>query len=220
VSEGNVEDKYLVVRNRTVIFTGEVLMIENASIVAMVLSSMISMIDGYYTGNFIGKEGLAAINLGLPIVYLYLAMGLMIAVGGISIAGRMLGAGKIEEANYIFRQTITLCVVVTFILTAIFFFTLEPISKLVNADAVTREYFVMYYKILIFELPLMVIISALGMFILGEGNPVFVMLTNIVAVIFNIILDYVMVGPLSLGIAGIAWASVISVVIVLIILCK
>ncbi|MFA9379200.1 MAG: MATE family efflux transporter [Lachnotalea sp.] len=187
------------------------------SIVAMVLSSMISVIDGYYTGNYIGKEGLAAINLGLPIVYLYLAVGLMIAVGGISIAGRMLGAGKIKEANHIFRQTITLCVVVTLTLTAIFFFTLEPISKLVKADAVTRGYFIAYYRILIFELPLMVIISALGMFIRGEGSPLFVMLTNIVSVILNIILDYVMVGPLSLGIAGIAWASVISVVIVLII---
>ena len=78
------------------------------SIIAMVLTSMINIVDGYFIGNYVGTEGLAAVNLGLPIVYLYLAIGLMIAVGGIAIAGRKLGANEIEQANQVFRQTITI----------------------------------------------------------------------------------------------------------------
>lgn len=187
------------------------------SIIAMVLTAMINLVDGYFTGNFIGKEGLAAINLGLPIIYLYLALGLMIAVGGISIAGRLLGAKRIAEANNVFRQTITLCLIITVALSIIFYFTIDAISSLIKVDSLTKGYFVTYYKILIIELPLIVIISALGMFIRGEGSPVFVMFMNLLSVVLNIILDYLFVAKFSLGIAGIAWASVISVSLVLII---
>lgn len=187
------------------------------SIIAMVLTAMINLVDGYFTGNFIGKEGLAAINLGLPIIYLYLALGLMIAVGGISIAGRLLGAKRIAEANNVFRQTITLCLIITVALSIIFYFTIDAISSLIKVDSLTKGYFVTYYKILIIELPLIVIISALGMFIRGEGSPVFVMFMNLLSVVLNIILDYLFVAKFNLGIAGIAWASVISVSLVLII---
>ena len=187
------------------------------SIIAMVLTSMINIVDGYFMGNYVGTEGLAAVNLGLPIVYLYLATGLMISVGGISMAGRMLGAKEVKKANEVFRQTMVLCIVVTCVLTLLLCFLLEPMCGLFQADALTRQYFNTYYGIMIFELPMMVLISSLGMFIRGEGNPVFVMLTNVVAVVLNGIFDYVFVGPLDMGAAGIAWASVLSAGMVLII---
>ena len=52
------------------------------SIIAMLLTSLITVADGYFMGNYVGEEGLAAVNLGLPIVYLYLAVGLIFSVGG------------------------------------------------------------------------------------------------------------------------------------------
>lgn len=55
------------------------------SIIAMVLTALITVVDGFFVGNYVGKEGMAAVNLGIPIVYLFLAMGLMLAVG-VSIA--------------------------------------------------------------------------------------------------------------------------------------
>lgn len=187
------------------------------SILAMVLTSLINIVDGFFMGNYIGTSGLAAVNLGLPIVYLYLAIGLMFAVGGISIAGRMLGAGQIKQANQVFRQTIAMCTIVLFLLSLVLVFVLGSLSALFTTDETTRSYFTIYYTIMLLELPMMVITSALTMFIRGEGNPVFVMITNLLAVILDIIFDYLFVGPLALGVAGIAWASVLSSGIVLII---
>lgn len=40
------------------------------SIIAMLLETVITMTDGYFTGNYVGENALAAINLGLPILYL------------------------------------------------------------------------------------------------------------------------------------------------------
>lgn len=52
------------------------------AIIAMLLSAVVTVTDGFFTGNYVGKDALAAVNLGLPIVYLMLSCGLMVGVGG------------------------------------------------------------------------------------------------------------------------------------------
>ena len=42
------------------------------SIIAMLLQTIITITDGFYTGNYVGEQALAAVNLGLPILYFYL----------------------------------------------------------------------------------------------------------------------------------------------------
>ena len=51
------------------------------SIIAMLLQTIITITDGYFTGNYVGESALAAINLGLPILYFYLGVGLCVGVG-------------------------------------------------------------------------------------------------------------------------------------------
>lgn len=185
------------------------------SIIAMVFTAMINLIDGYFMGNYIGKEGLAAVNLGLPIVYLYLAVGLMFAVGGVAIASRLIGANEFDEANKVFRQTMAMCLLVTLGITVCMCILLNPISVTFNADELTRTYFKEYYLIMLFELPMMVLVSTCGMYIRGEGNPAFIMFSNFFTMVLNIILDYIFVKHLNLGVKGVAWASLLSSGIVL-----
>ena len=71
------------------------------SIIAMLLQTAITITDGYFTGNYVGENALAAINLGLPILYFYLGVGLCVGVGGTVICGRLLGA---EEKHKAFRS--------------------------------------------------------------------------------------------------------------------
>lgn len=62
------------------------------SIVAMLLQTVITITDGYFTGNYVGESAIAAINLGLPVLYLYLGIGLCVGVGGSVICAGLLGA--------------------------------------------------------------------------------------------------------------------------------
>lgn len=61
---------------------GMILRFSIPSIAAMVLTALVTVADGFFIGNWVGMEGLAAVNLGLPIIYLFLAVGLMVSVGG------------------------------------------------------------------------------------------------------------------------------------------
>ena len=60
--------------------------------IGMLMTSLITIVDGYFAGNYIGSQALVAINLGLPLLYFYLAVGLMIGVGGSVIAGIAIGS--------------------------------------------------------------------------------------------------------------------------------
>ena len=48
----------------------EILKFSIPAIISMVLTALITVADGFFMGNYIGKEGIAAVNLGLPVVYL------------------------------------------------------------------------------------------------------------------------------------------------------
>ncbi len=180
------------------------------SIIAMVLTSLISVTDGFFVGNYVGEEGLTAINLGLPIIYLFLAVGLMISVGGVSNAGMALGGKKIKKCNSIFNQTICTTIIAAIILSIIIFFCFEPILNLLKANAEVKKLFKDYYTIMLLQLPIMIINTSFGMFIRGEGNPQYFMNINVLNVILNIILDYLFVRWFDCGIKGIAFSSLIA----------
>ena len=72
---------------------GMILRFSIPAIISMILTSLITIADGFFIGNYVGKEGIAAVNLGLPIIYLYLGVGLMVSIGGVAIAGMALGSG-------------------------------------------------------------------------------------------------------------------------------
>ena len=76
------------------------------SIIAMLLQTAITITDGYFNGNYVGENALAAVNLGLPILYFYLGVGLCVGVGGTVICGRLLGAEEKKKASEVFSQTL------------------------------------------------------------------------------------------------------------------
>ncbi len=183
------------------------------AIVSMVLTAFITVADGFFMGNFVGKEGIAAVNLGLPIVYLYLGIGLMISIGGVSIAGMALGAGDKACCAQVFRQTIATAAAASLALSCVMWIGFRPMLTLLRADGQVIRYFRGYHQVMLLELPVMVVNSSFGMFIRGEGHPAFYLQVTVVNALLNVILDYVLAGLLSLGAAGIAWASLVSALV-------
>lgn len=183
------------------------------AIISMVLTALITVADGFFMGNYVGKEGIAAVNLGLPIVYLYLGVGLMVSIGGAAIAGMLLGSDDPKGSNQVFRQTIAAVTAVSSGISILMVFCFSPLLSILRADSRVIYCFREYYSIMLLELPVMVVNSSLGMFIRSEGNPAFSMKVTVVNVLFNVVLDYVFAGVFFLGAAGIALASLVSALV-------
>lgn len=179
------------------------------SILAMLLQTVITITDGFYTGNYVGEQALAAINLGLPILYFYLGVGLCVGVGGSVICGRLLGAKKRKKAHEVFSQTMVTAVVECVISSLFVFALFQPILGILRADGSLSGYFTQYYRVMFFTYPLMVSSTVLGMFIRVDGKPQLCMFVSIAGCILNVILDYMFVGVLRLGVLGSAIGSLI-----------
>lgn len=177
------------------------------SIIAMLLETVITITDGYFTGNYVGEHALAAINLGLPILYFYLGAGLCVGVGGSVISGRLLGAKEKQKASEVFSQTMVTAVCVCIMISCLAFVLFTPILRVLRADAGLSGYFTEYYRIMLFTYPFMVVGTVLGMFIRVDGRPRVCMIVSIAGCILNVLLDYMFVGVMGLGVQGSAVGS-------------
>ena len=119
------------------------------SIIAMLLETAITVTDGYFTGNYVGQDALAAINLGLPILYFYLGIGLCIGVGGSVICGKLLGAKDRRKASEVFSQTALTAVALCVLLSLAVLLLFSPILILLRADGNLSVYFTQYYRVML-----------------------------------------------------------------------
>ena len=99
------------------------------SIIAMLLQTVITITDGYFTGNYVGENALAAINLGLPILYFYLGIGLCVGVGGTVISGRLIGAKEKNKASEVFSQTVVTATVICILISIVVMLLFSTILK-------------------------------------------------------------------------------------------
>ena len=187
------------------------------SIIAMLLQTVITITDGYFTGNYVGENALAAINLGLPILYFYLGAGLCVGVGGSVISGRLLGAKEKQKASEILSQTMVTAAAVCIIISCMVFVLFTPILQVLRADEGLSGYFTEYYRVMLFTYPLMVAGTILGMFLRVDGRPQICMIISIAGCILNMILDYIFVGLLGLGVKGSAVGSLLVQIVTVLI---
>ena len=151
------------------------------AICSMLLTALVTVADGLFIGNYVGKQGIAAVNLGLPLIYLFLGVGLMAAVGGAALAGMALGRGDTKEARRAFCQTAATAGVLAAATAGLVLVFLEPLLGLfgaAGAAAPVRAACGLYYRIRLPELVVMVLNSAFGIFVRAEGRPGFALGEN------------------------------------------
>lgn len=180
-----------------------------ASIGILVMSLNI-LVDTIFVGNWIGPIAIAAINVVLPISFFIAALGMAIGIGGSSIISRALGSGNNERALRTFGNQISLTVLLT---STMVFFGLFFINDLIPAFGGKGEIFEpakIYYRIVLYGVPLLALSMMGNNVIRAEGKPKFAMIAMIIPSLGNLILDYVFIYQMNMGMAGAAWATTLS----------
>ena len=122
------------------------------SMVMMVLTSVYGVVDGFFISNFIGAEPFAAVNIIMPFLMIFGAVGFMIGTGGSALVAFTLGTGDKKKANEIFSLLVYLLIGLGILFTVIGEIFVEPISRLLGADAAMLPYCVTYGRILMLAL--------------------------------------------------------------------
>ena len=91
------------------------------SIVMMIITSVYSIVDGFFVSNCVGKNAFAALNLIFPVLMALSAFGFMVGTGGSALIAKTLGEGKTKEANGIFSMLVAILAVGGAVLAAVSF---------------------------------------------------------------------------------------------------
>ena len=183
------------------------------AILGMLAMTSAGIIDGIFVGQFVGSDALAAINLSLPILNILYGVGVMVAMGGATLANIKRGEKNIKESNNYYTVTISLIFAIAFIATIICFTFSSDFAYLMGSKEDTHELVNIYIKIIsLFFIPY-IANFALDLFIRNDGHPVFPIICTVSGAIINIILDYILIAELEMGIRGAAIATGIAQVI-------
>lgn len=175
--------------------------------------SAVTVIDGIFVGHGVGADGVAAVNIILPIFQIMSGIGLMIGAGCSVVSSIHLSHQNARTARLNITQAITFSSVFTFLIsTLILVFPVQTALLLGSSETLMPQ--VLDYLRGIMPCFLFEMWSMIGLFVIRtDGSPRYAMWCNIVPAVLNVFLDWLFIFPLDMGVKGAAIATCISIIV-------
>ncbi len=183
------------------------------AIIANLVNALYNVVDQIFIGQGIGYLGNAATNIAFPITTICLAIGLTLGIGGASNFNLELGKGYPEKSKHTAGTAASTLIIIGIILCIIVRIFLEPLMISFGATDKILEYSVEYTGITSYGIPFLLFSIGVNPLIRADGNAKYSMIAIVTGAILNTILDPLFMFVYNWGIAGAAWATVISQVV-------
>lgn len=180
------------------------------SVLALALSGVYAIVDGFFVGNSVGDIGLSAINVAYPITALIQAIGIGIGMGGAVYYSIKRAENNNKEAKEYVAVSIWLLIIASIVLTVVFFTFANPFIKLLGGSGELLSLAEKYVKVISIGATLQIIATGLVPFIRNNGSSFYAMIAMVLGFSSNIILDYLLVWVRKGGIEGAAYATIIG----------
>lgn len=179
-------------------------------VISGILSQTYNLIDLIVAGKYIGSDSLSAIGCTSTFIQFLSSLFWGMGVASATVCGELYGEGKYEK---IVRMVKTVILTVTGLMVFLTLFCVlfsDPILRLLKTDPLifedARRYFRIYMVALLFQSVTYQITSIQQ----SLGNSRFPMVVTTVSSLINLLLNLLFVIALKSGTQGLAWASVIS----------
>lgn len=180
------------------------------SMVMMIFTSIYGIVDGLFVSNFVGKTPFAAINLIWPFLQMFGVLGFMLGSGGSALVSIAMGEGKKQRA----RELFSLMVYTTFLggaaMAGVGFLILPKAAEILGATGSLLTDAVLYGRIILLAMPFFMLTNLFQTFFITAEKPKLGLLCTFGAGVTNMVLDYVLIVPMKLGLAGAALATMAS----------
>ncbi len=180
------------------------------AIIGMSINGINAFFDGLFVGQLAGQDALAAVSLAFPLTFITAGMSAMIGVGGSSILSVAIGADDKEKQGKVFGSVTILAAIVSAVLMLFGIYFARDLIGMLGGEGDILDMGVTYYRITLFGAFFRIYAVDLNMLIRAEGKIKEAMTHSISAAVLNIILNPIFIGVLNMGVAGAAWATVIS----------
>ena len=176
----------------------------------MLSMSAVTAIDGIFVGHGIGSDGIAAINICIPLLMLFTGVGLMVGAGSSVVSSIQLSRGKSKAARINVTQAILFVTIVALIPSVLMMAYPSATARMLGASEhltpMVREYLLWFIPSLMFQMWCSVCLFIIRL----DGAPRLAMMCNVTAAIISVLLGWLFIFPLGWGLMGAAFAATIG----------
>lgn len=203
----NAEENYIRMTEQPV--RRLILQLATPTIISMLITSFYNMTDTIFVSR-LGTENSAAVGIVYSIMSIIQAIGLTLGQGSANTVSRLLGEKRRREANELFSTAFftSLTVALLFAIVALTF--KERFVRFLGATETIAPYAEEYASIILIGAPWMAVSYTMNNNLRSEGKAYLGMIGMSSGAILNVILDPILIFGFKMGIAGAAWATIIS----------
>jgi putative MATE family efflux protein len=186
------------------------------AIVAMTASSLYHVIDSIFIGQGVGPLAISGLALTFPFMNLTAAFGAAVGVGASTCISVKLGQKDYSTAQKILGNTVVLNLIIGISLSIICIAFLDPILYFFGASENTIPYARDYMLIILLGNVFSHMFFGMNAVLRTAGKPRHAMYATIFTVVMNVILAPLFIYTFDMGIAGAAYATILSQVMALV----
>lgn len=177
-------------------------------IVAMSVQTIYNFVDAIWVSG-LGADALSAVGFFFPFFFMIMAIGRGLGLGGGSAISRRIGARDKIGADNVAVHTIVIMFLAAVFLTVPLFIFAEKIFTLLGAGR-TLTMAVSYARIMFAGTLIIFFVNIANAILRSEGDARRAMFAMVLGAVINIVLDPIFIYTFGLGVAGAAWATILS----------
>lgn len=180
------------------------------TVFGMLCLSALTTVDGIFVGHGVGSDGIAAVNICIPLLLVLQAIGLMAGAGCSVMASIALAHRKIRSARAFVTNAMVFVTLIALIVMMVVFIFPDQVAYLLGTSdhllPMVKDYLIWFAPSLLFQMWMMVALYIIRL----DGAPRLAMWCNVVDAVLNIFLDWLLIFPFGMGVKGAAIATSLS----------
>ncbi len=180
-------------------------------IVAMSVQTIYNFVDAIWVSG-LGADALSAVGFFFPFFFMTMAVATGIGLGGGSAISRRIGARDKKGAGNVAVHTVVIMLLAAILFTIPLFIFAERIFILLGAGR-TIAMTVSYARVMFVGTLIIFFVNIANAILRSEGSVKRAMVAMVLGAVINIVLDPIFIYTFGLGVAGAAWATILSLFI-------
>lgn len=168
---------------------------------------MYNMADSIVAGKYAGLTALAAVGASYPITMIFIAVASGFSIGATVIISRFFGAEEFSKMKTAIFTAVTSALGIALVFTAVGVGFSDKMLEILKTDAAIMADSAVYLDIYCWGLVFLFLYNIVTGIFTAMGDSKTPLVFLIVSSVSNIIFDVIFVRNLSMGVAGVAWAT-------------
>jgi len=179
-------------------------------LIGNIAQQLYNTVDSIVIGKYVGDNALAAVGSASPILNLLLVLFVGISVGAGVMVSQYFGARQREELSMTIGNCVTLTAISSLIIMFLGAVLSRPLLEMLHTPDSIIDWCTSYLVILMVGCMGSAYYNIFCGILRGLGDSISALIYLLVATVLNIILDIVFVSRFQMGVAGVAYATVIA----------